>query len=72
MKTITQLDNEIKVIRKKFCNGRTQFEMRRSVSSLDRKKEQKKEFSLMEKRQNLERQKTLLKDLIALGIVKEK
>ncbi len=44
MKTITQLDNEIKGIRKKFCNGRTQFEMRRSVSSLDREKEQKKNF----------------------------
>ncbi len=38
----------------------------------DELKEQEKEKDLMSKRNDLERQKDLLKDLIALGIVKEK
>ncbi len=72
MKTIKQIENEITGIRKKFNGNRTQFEMRRSVSFKDELKEQVKEKDLMIKRNDLERQKELLKDLIALGIVKKK
>ncbi len=69
MKSIKQLENEIKALREKFSNDRTQFKMRRSVSFKDELKEQEKEMSEMQRRNDLERQKELLKDLIALGVV---
>ncbi len=72
MKTIEQLENEIKEIKENFNNNRIQFEMRRNTTFKDEKKEQDKEKVLMSKRNDLERQKDLLKDLIALGVVKEK
>ncbi len=70
MKSIKQLDNEIKLIKEKFNSDRAQFEMRRNVPLKDELKEQEKEKVLMTKRNDLERQKDLLKDLIALGLKK--
>ncbi len=70
MKSIKQLDNEIKLIKEKFNSDRIQFEMRRNVPMKDELKEQEKEKDLMSKRNDLERQKDLLKDLIALGLKK--
>lgn len=69
MKSIKQLENEIKTLREKFSNDRVQFQMRRSITLRDELQEQDKEKVLMTKRNDLERQKELLKDLIALGVV---
>ncbi len=72
MKTIDLLNSEIKKLREDFNKNREKQTRegkfsRQSIASI-----QDKEMSEMQRRNDLERQKELLKDLIALGIVKEK
>ncbi len=71
MKTLEQLNSEIKKLREDFNKNRDLQDKQDSFSRESIASIQNKEMSEMEKRQDLERQKRLLKDLISLGIVKE-
>ncbi len=70
MKTIDQINDEIKKTRNDFNRSRLERQTDTKLSRSDVRKRENNEITLMEKRQKLERQKTLVNDLSELGFFK--